>query len=207
MEVRAYWSLVLHKVAAATISHWRNKMLLGLVLGMLALAIQYGLHIRTISDTQKLAISLVGSAVIVLLASFIWNLLTIPAAIYPEPKTRTAGEEYHFQRAQRFLLSHGTEFADILRLIKTSGRLVLGKGQSGLPPGIDVSRALAILKELQHESIVKGEECPPPSLPSDPAHRMFIQMTQTKIVWAIAPGFETVLDELLYLPATQSGPE
>ena len=82
MRMLAYWKTVLRSVLAGTFSHVRNKLLLGLVLSMIALGLQYLLRVRSWSDSEKIAISLVGSAVIVMIGSFIKHLVTVPASIH-----------------------------------------------------------------------------------------------------------------------------
>jgi hypothetical protein len=208
MNALPYWKLVLRKVFAATISHARNKILLGLVLAVLALIIQYWLNVRAWSDTEKIALSLVVAAVVVLFVSFVSGLVTVPAAMYAEPGNRTAAEEYHYQKAQAFLANRGPEFFDILRHLKTRGNITFrGDLEPSLPPGIDASRATGILKELELEGIVKSQDLTPPLTPYDsrnPTGRLVAQIQRlqdVKIVWTIAPGFEAVLDELLYQSA------
>lgn len=208
MNALPYWKLVLRKVLAATISHARNKILLGSALAMLALIIQYWLNIRAWGDTEKIALSLVAAAVVVLFVSFVSGLVTVPAAMYTEPGKRTAAEEYHYQKAQAFLAIRGPEFFDILRHLKTRGNIMFrGELEPSLPPGIAASHATEILRELEVEGIVKSQDLTPPFTPYDsrnPTGRLVAQIQRLhdmKIVWTVAPGFEAVLDELLYQSA------
>jgi hypothetical protein len=208
MNALPYWKLVLRKVLAATVSHARNKILAGLVFAILALVIQYRLNVRGWSDTEKIALSLVAAAVVVLCVSFLSGLVTVPAAMYAEPAKRTAAEEYHYQKAWAFLAGRGPEFFDILRHLKTRGNITLGGAREpSLPTGIDASHAKEILKELEQEGIVESKDLTPPLAPYDPGNpkgRLVAQIQHlhdVKIVWTVAPGFEAVLDELLYQSA------
>jgi hypothetical protein len=92
-EVWQYWRSVLGAAARNTLSHARQKIVLGLSLSLIAFAFQYFLNLRTWSDTQKVIVSLLGAAFLVMLGSFLKHVLLEPAAIHREQRQRVADLE------------------------------------------------------------------------------------------------------------------
>lgn len=73
-----------------TRSHARKKLVLGLVLSVLAIGLQYLLQVRSFSDTEKICFSLIASAVIVLMGSFLKNLILTPPSMHREQQNEIA---------------------------------------------------------------------------------------------------------------------
>jgi len=185
MTVSPYWRMVLRKVCAATASHWRNKIVWGMVLGMLALIIQYKFQLRSLGDTGKIAVSLAGSAVIVLAGSFIRNLIVIPAAIYPEPKDRTAAEAEAYATAEAALQKLGSNARIILRHLRRHGRLKFNHIAPPLPDGMSPSVARRSLEGCVSEQLATRE-----SVQRFDGNHDYI--------YTISRVMEPVLDDLLY---------
>src|ERR1039458_3251476 len=100
MDSLAYWISVLGKILIATFSHWRRKVLLGLVITMIALIVQYGLHLRSLTDTEKFGLSFIVASVVVIIGSFFKHLFLVPPALYREQQlTITHNTEEEIGRA------------------------------------------------------------------------------------------------------------
>ena len=67
---------------------------------MIAFAIQYALSLRSLSDTEKVLISLVGAAVIVMAGSFLWHLIATPAVLHRNQIGRIAELERSLEEAR-----------------------------------------------------------------------------------------------------------
>lgn len=84
MPPSAYWTIILRSACAEMFTRYREKIKLGLALGIMALIIQYALDVRGFSDSSKIAISLVASAALVMAWSFIKGLITTPASMHAQ---------------------------------------------------------------------------------------------------------------------------
>jgi len=119
---------VIRAATRAVFSHARQKVLLGLVLAVVATIIQYVLAIRDWNGTQKMLFSLAASAVIVMVFSFLWNILSTPVAMDNDQREAlrdrerqiaanesriselpTAPQETVLERSIRELVAHATE--------------------------------------------------------------------------------------------------
>ena len=78
MDAFRYWRNVLAITRNETLSHFRRKVLLGSYMAIVAAALQFALHVRALSDTWKIIISLAGSAATVMIGSFFKHLLLTP---------------------------------------------------------------------------------------------------------------------------------
>jgi hypothetical protein len=187
-------------------SHARNKLLLGFVVAILATALQYALKLRGLTDSEKIAISLMGSAVVVMVGSFVWNLVRIPAMLYVEPPKRTPSNEHHYQEAKAALDELGAKAAVVLRHLKKHGQLTFNapppgvqgppSSQSALPEGTTANETYASLEDCVRKSLVshffRTETIGP--------HQYGV----TYIDFRIAEGMKDALDELLYASAGDS---
>lgn len=184
MDVRPYWKLALRQILPATISHWQAKALASLMISLLQLFIQFRLHIRTWSDTGKMALSFGVSAAAVLVVSFVWNVIKVPAAMYVEPKKRTAKEEQHFREAKAALEKVGPDAETLLRHLEKHGSLTFGQANPPLPTGMNYRDTRAFLHLCVDEGLATVVQT--------------MQPGGLEPTYSIAPGMKSALDELLY---------
>jgi hypothetical protein len=182
--------MVFRIAVAKTFSHARNRLLLGLVLSVIATALQYLFQIRGLSDTAKIAISFAGSAVIAMVSAFVWHLIVTPAVLYVEPKKRSAVEEYYFQVAKAALVKHGADAIRVLRHLRMRGQLI----PSTFPSDMEHQKVFDLLKALGGDGIVHEEEVRTPAGPG------LYSSPTAKLTWTISPGLESVIDGLLHAP-------
>jgi hypothetical protein len=178
---------VLLKVWAETISHSKRKLLLGLVISMLALATQYIIRLRSMSDTKKIVLSFVVAIVIVMIGSFVWNLIKIPALLYPEPRKRSAADEANYAIARVAFEKLGPNAVSLLRQIKQHGFFKFGLVPPPLPNGMNERDTRTLLTQCVTEHLLTVQSTLASGMPD--------------ISYIIAPGMASVIDDLLYLPA------
>lgn len=184
MDVRPYWKLALRQILPATISHWRIKGLIPLMIALLQLLLQFHLHVRGWDDTGKIALSFVMVAGAVLVGSFAWNLVKVPAAMHTEPKKRTAKEEQHFREAKASLEKVGHDAETLLRHLEKHGSLTFGQANPPLPTGMSDRDTRAFLHLCVNEGLVTVVQ--------------IMRTTGLEQTYSIAPGMKSALDELLY---------
>ena len=88
-----YWKFVVAQAGRRTLTHAHQKLLLGLILSVLATALQFVLQVRSLSDTAKITISILGSAVVVIVGSFLKHLIFAPPSIHEEQQQRLQQQE------------------------------------------------------------------------------------------------------------------
>jgi hypothetical protein len=93
VETWPYWQMALRRVCAATFSHAKQKIAFSVTFAMIGFALQYILCLRTLGDSMQNVVILVGSVILVMVGSFLWKLIVVPASIYPEPRKRTRSEQ------------------------------------------------------------------------------------------------------------------
>jgi cell division protein FtsL len=79
-----YWRAVLRDVWRGASSHFIKKTALGLLLSVIAMVIQFWLGLRTLSDTEKVCLSLIYSTVIVFGGSFVYHFVLVPFSRHKE---------------------------------------------------------------------------------------------------------------------------
>ena len=196
-----YWKSAIIEATQRTLAHARQKILTGLVLSILATVAQFVLNVRGLSDSAKIGISLLGSAILVTVGSFLKNLILGPpllhnrqeaelhelkaelAAEIGRPK-RDPAEEYHIQLAKDGLENIGPAAIPLLRHLMIHETVTFGRYDPPLPEGINVRDLHALLQvavkyqlaTIRHQDQPSGEE----------------------ESFEIAPGMVAVLRQLLY---------
>src|SRR5438105_2820167 len=79
-----YWTSVLVVAARKTLSHARQKLVLGFILTILTYLCQHVLNLRNWNDTQTVITSVIIAVVVVMLGSFIKHLLLEPVLLHQE---------------------------------------------------------------------------------------------------------------------------
>ena len=171
-----------------TFSHGRNRILLWLVLSVIGIVLQYLLHLRNLSDTMKISISLAGSAIIVMVGAFFWHLVVTPATLYVEPRKRSPVEEQRFEAARTATEKLGDDAIKLLRHLRTLGKMVFEIGGPILPSGMDMARASELLRSLKREGIVESENIPIVGI---------VGRVGNKVLWKIVPEMESAVDDLM----------
>jgi hypothetical protein len=191
--------MVAPMAAKGMLSHARQKIILGVVMATLATILQYALHVRSLGDTEKIALSLLGSATVVMLGSFFYNLIQIPATLYIDPKkkiARTPSEQHHYEQAKAALKELGESAVMMLRYLKVHRRLTFrASGPPPLPDGMDLKIALSLLEQCVGKMLVTRDQ---KMVDTGATYPSF------ETIYEIAPGMTTVLDELLYPSAPVS---
>src|SRR5437762_10940011 len=77
-----YWARIFRSATTATFSNARTKLVRGVFVGMIAILLQWYLFsIRTWTETQKIAVCLVGAAIIVIIVEFCWQFVSAPVRL------------------------------------------------------------------------------------------------------------------------------
>jgi hypothetical protein len=193
MDILPYWRMVLREVIRRTFSHFRTKVISGIGTSMLLATIQYVLQLRNLSDTEKIAISIGASAVIVIGWSFIKALIHVPASLYVEPGLRTAKEAYHYGKAKEALKDLGMDAVTVLRHLQNHDSLTFVDSTTAdippLPQGMNLRDTRALLNACVSKDLVTSEQFRS-VLPTG--------FAITGSTYKIAIGKLKVLEELLY---------
>jgi hypothetical protein len=203
-----YWKSAVIEAGRHTLTHARRKILTGLILSILAAILQFALDVRGLSDSAKIAISLLGSAVLVMVFSFLKNLISVPpsiderqeaklhalraqlAAEIERPK-RDPAEEYHIQLAEEGLENIGPAGVPLLRHLMIHGTLRFGRHDPPLPEGLNVRDLHALLRVAVNCQLV--------------TNRHHDQPGGGEESFEIAPGMAAALRQVLYGSEAQRG--
>jgi hypothetical protein len=159
MQTGPYWRMVFRLARRETFSHAQNKIILGLVIAMLATLLQYLLKIRSLNDSEKIALRLFGSYGVVMGGSFLWSLIRTPAALHLNRKQRAPREQHYFDLAQAALKNRGEQAVIALRHLRLSGTITSGKNVgASLPAGIDPFEFRTTLNQLAADGVISEEQ-------------------------------------------------
>jgi len=196
MDTATYWKMVGRSAVKGTLSHFRQKLAAGLVMATLATIVQYALNVRSLSDTEKIVVSVLSSTTAVAIGSFIWNLIRIPAGLYIEPQRRTPLQQAYFDLVRANLENQDPQTAVVLRHLRMATSIVTGMHDApNFPSGVGQADFMRILKALADSGVVYSQTSWDGSEYSSP-----LASVNPRTVWTTPPGMEAVLDDLLYHP-------
>ena len=209
MEAFQYWRKVLAITRKETLSHFRRKVLLGFCMSVGATILQFWMHVRVLTDTEKILVSLAASATAVMLGSFLKHLLLTPPALAHnsaldvstlrqqveqlKPPKRTPEQEQKYSEAKTALDEIGIKAIPVLRHLDKHGPLKFNGLDPPLPKGMSARDTRAILNICADHDIVTRVPSIRPSGGVSPI------MEDT---YSIPIGIADVLRELLYPPRT-----
>jgi hypothetical protein len=215
MDLFEYWRAILAIATSKTVRHFRAKIALGLVIAVVAALFQFLLHVRALSDTDKILISLFGSAAIVMVGAFLWNLFLAPpefhnkgalaltdvtnelaaerqrsAALLAEVELlkqprRTPADERYFQKVKAAFGAFSENAKLALAYIVEQGQ-VEGVEQSVQIPGLSLDASTAALLELRRTDLVKQTITPRPNSAIGWEH------------WVVVATYEDAIKDRLY---------
>ena len=138
MDAPAYWKTVLRSAVSEATSHYKQKIKQGLALSVLALILQYVLEVRSISDTWKIAISLIASAIIVMGWAFLKSLIFTPVLMH----------QLERQRADGLSAELNTKAAEMATIHESASR----KHPHEEKKEADIRKAFAELSQIQRDA-------------------------------------------------------
>ena len=196
-----YWKSAAIEARRRTLTHALQKILTGVVLSMLATGAQFALSLRGLSDSAKIVISLLGSAVLVMVGSFLKNLILVPPSIHEEQEAklyelktqlvaatekpkRDPAAEYHIQLAKDGIENIGPAAVPLLRYLMIHGTLTFGRYDPPLPEGINARDLHAFLQVAVKYQLATTRHQDQPGGKEES--------------FEIAPGMSAALKQLLY---------